>query len=318
MMVQAPKDMGEGSKIPTDPHHTPIVTQPSSSQPQKKKKSKRKQKKAIEVPSPSSEIPNEEELPITSNDLLPSQITLVDETHGRINEEDMFGVNNLDGDYVIVDVTTGENVEQSNKVAKKEVSTADPVTTAGEVVTTAVTVAGTRPKEKGIVIQEPSETHSSKLIDSSQQPSEAKDKGKGKMDNMQTKIDADCELAARLQEEERGESSIEEKSRLFVELMDKRKKHFARPRAKKIRIEGSEKAKEDSEKAKEGSSKRAGSNLEQEDAKRQRLEEENEFAELKRCLEIVLKNDDDVTIEATPISSKSPTIIDYKIYKEGT
>nr|GEU87120.1 hypothetical protein [Tanacetum cinerariifolium] len=37
-------------------------------------------------------------------------------------------------------------------------------------------------------------------------------------------MDADYELAARLQEEEQGELTIEEKSRLFVELMDKRKK----------------------------------------------------------------------------------------------
>nr|GEX00942.1 hypothetical protein [Tanacetum cinerariifolium] len=36
---------------------------------------------------------------------------------------------------------------------------------------------------------------------------------------------------------------------------------------------------------------------------------------LKRCLEIV-PEDDDVVIEATPLSSKSPTIVDYKIYKE--
>nr|GFA76148.1 hypothetical protein [Tanacetum cinerariifolium] len=43
---------------------------------------------------------------------------------------------------------------------------------------------------------------------------------------------ADCELAARLQEEDIGELSIEEKSRLF---MNKRKKHFVRLRAKKIR-----------------------------------------------------------------------------------
>nr|GFA95224.1 hypothetical protein [Tanacetum cinerariifolium]GFB01842.1 hypothetical protein [Tanacetum cinerariifolium] len=72
-----------------------------------------------------------------------------------------------------------------------------------------------------------------------------------------------------------------------------------------------------SEKAAEGSSKRAGSNLEQEDAKRQRIEEENEAVELKRCLEIILDDNDDVTIKATPISSKSSTIVDYKIYKEG-
>nr|GEX54427.1 hypothetical protein [Tanacetum cinerariifolium] len=72
-----------------------------------------------------------------------------------------------------------------------------------------------------------------------------------------------------------------------------------------------------SEKAAEGSSKRAAGKLEQEDAKRQRIEEENEFAKLKRCLEIIPDNDDNVTIEATPLSSKSPTIVDYKIYKDG-
>ncbi|GKD26996.1 hypothetical protein Tco_1233210 [Tanacetum coccineum] len=35
MMVQAQEEMGEGSAMPTDPHHTPII-QPSTSQPQKK------------------------------------------------------------------------------------------------------------------------------------------------------------------------------------------------------------------------------------------------------------------------------------------
>nr|GFA81007.1 hypothetical protein [Tanacetum cinerariifolium] len=81
--------------------------------------------------------------------------------------------------------------------------------------------------------------------------------------------------------------------------------------------EGSEKVVEGSERIKEGSSKRAASNLEQGDAKRQRLEEENESAELKRYLEIIPEDDDDVTTEATPLSSKSPTIVEYKIYKKG-
>nr|GFC75422.1 hypothetical protein [Tanacetum cinerariifolium] len=53
-------------------------------------------------------------------------------------------------------------------------------------------------------------------------------------DNTQAIMDADYEIATRLQEEERGELTIEEKSRLFVELIDKRKKYFARLRAEKI------------------------------------------------------------------------------------
>nr|GEX24068.1 hypothetical protein [Tanacetum cinerariifolium] len=74
----------------------------------------------------------------------------------------------------------------------------------------------------------------------------------------------------------------------------------------------------------EGSSKRAGQELEQESAKKHKLSKheqakvaKDDTIELKRCLEIVPEDDDDVAIEATPISSKSPTIVDYKIYKEG-
>ncbi|GJU13879.1 putative reverse transcriptase domain-containing protein [Tanacetum coccineum] len=44
MMVQALEDMGEGPGSPTNPHPTPIITQPSTSKPQKKQ-SRRKQRK---------------------------------------------------------------------------------------------------------------------------------------------------------------------------------------------------------------------------------------------------------------------------------
>nr|GFA95333.1 hypothetical protein [Tanacetum cinerariifolium] len=53
--------------------------------------------------------------------------------------------------------------------------------------------------------------------------------------NVQAMMDADYELAARLQKEELRKFTIEEKSRLFVELMDKRKKHFAKLRAEEQR-----------------------------------------------------------------------------------
>nr|GEV04034.1 putative ribonuclease H-like domain-containing protein [Tanacetum cinerariifolium] len=169
MMVHAPKEVGEGLEVPTDTHHTLIVTPPSSSQPQKKQKSRRLQRKETKVPH--IEPQTKESVPTPSNDSLPSglgdqedaskqgriaeidideDLFLIDETaqdQGKLNEEEMFGVDDLDGDKVIMDVTTGKNVKQSTKVAKKEVSTADPVTTADEVVTTAedveVTTAAT-------------------------------------------------------------------------------------------------------------------------------------------------------------------------------
>ncbi|GJR14817.1 reverse transcriptase domain-containing protein [Tanacetum coccineum] len=50
---------------------------------------------------------------------------------------------------------------------------------------------------------------------------------------------------------------------------------------------------------------------------KQKVEEDKESKELKQCLEIIPNDGDDVTIDATPLSTKSPTIVDYKIYKEG-
>nr|GFC72513.1 hypothetical protein [Tanacetum cinerariifolium] len=67
---------------------------------------------------------------------------------GRMNEEDMFRVNYLDGDEVVVDVSASEKVEQRVKVIEKEVSTTDLVTTTSEVVITVgieVTTAATTP-----------------------------------------------------------------------------------------------------------------------------------------------------------------------------
>nr|GEU76436.1 hypothetical protein [Tanacetum cinerariifolium] len=296
MMVQASEEMGEGSKVPTNTHHTPIVTQPSSSQHQKKQKSRRRQRKETEVPyikpQTKESIPTPFNYPLPSgkdriqlselmelctklSDRVPSlkqiktnqaakikklkkrvkklegkkkkrthglkrmykvglsarivssaeeglgeqedaskqgritkinaneDLSLIDKTtqdQGRLNEEEMFGVDDLDDDEVIINVTTGENVEQDATVAKKEVSTA-----AGEVVTTVegvevtaatttsqiskddVTLAQTlieikaaKPKARGVIVQDPSEFRTTSSSQPSQLP-QAKDKGKGIM-----------------------------------------------------------------------------------------------------------------------------------------
>ncbi|GJU29409.1 retrovirus-related pol polyprotein from transposon TNT 1-94 [Tanacetum coccineum] len=61
MMVQAQEEMGEGSANPTDPHHTPTIIQPSTSQPQKKQKHRKPNRKDTEVPQPSGPIENVED-----------------------------------------------------------------------------------------------------------------------------------------------------------------------------------------------------------------------------------------------------------------
>ncbi|GJU58258.1 hypothetical protein Tco_1236024 [Tanacetum coccineum] len=77
MMVQAQEEMGKGSANPTDPHHTPLITQPSTSQPQKKQKPRKPMRKDTEVPRPSGpttniadEDVNEENVSKNSNDPL--------------------------------------------------------------------------------------------------------------------------------------------------------------------------------------------------------------------------------------------------------
>ncbi|GKD34675.1 hypothetical protein Tco_1250184 [Tanacetum coccineum] len=112
-----------------------------------------------------------------------------------------------------------------------------------------------------------------------------------------TTSNADYQMAQQMQEEEQEKLSIKEKSKLFVQLLEARKKHFETIREKEKRNKPPTKAQKRNT-----------------ISKKQKLEEDKESEELKQCLEIVL---DDVTIDATPLSTKSPTIVDYKIHKEG-
>ncbi|GKE12571.1 hypothetical protein Tco_1416122 [Tanacetum coccineum] len=126
--------------------------------------------------------------------------------------------------------------EKEINVDEKEVCTADPVTTVGEVVTTAsltetttaddLTLAQTliefrsaKSKVKGVVIGEQSES----TTRTKPQQLPLKDK------------DVDYQMAQQMQLEEQEKLSIEEKSKLFVQLLEARKKHFAAIRAKEKR-----------------------------------------------------------------------------------
>ncbi|GJT73806.1 hypothetical protein Tco_1033092 [Tanacetum coccineum] len=123
------------------------------------------------------------------------------------------------------------------------VSTAEPITTAS----TLVKMRSEKSKIRGVVMQKPSETATRPTVPPQQH--DPKDKGKGKMveqekplkkkdqikDDVQAMMDVDYELAARLQAQEQGELTIKERLKLCVELIDKRKKHFARLRAEEQR-----------------------------------------------------------------------------------
>ncbi|GJS43228.1 hypothetical protein Tco_0568271 [Tanacetum coccineum] len=79
--------------------------------------------------------------------------------------------------------------------------------------------------------------------------------------------------------------------------------------SKKAEVMEESSKKVEAEIVQESSSKRAGEELEQESSKKQKVEEDKESEELKKCLEIVLDDRDDVTIKATPLSIKYPTIM---------
>ncbi|GKB50240.1 hypothetical protein Tco_0900993 [Tanacetum coccineum] len=294
---------------------------------------------------------------------------------------------------------------KSAKVQEKVNVVEEPsesITTTPTLITTTattITAVNTRPKAKGLVIHE--EEQATTPTVSSQQPSQVKaqDKGKGimveepvkkkKKDQISLDEELDFKLQAKEEEEERlvkeksqreeeaniveWDNVIKEKSKLFVQLLEARKKHFAAIREKEKRnkpptkaqkintmstylknmagykhnqlknksfdviqklfdkaikrvntfvdmdtelVKGSE-VRAEAEIAQKSSSKRAGEALEQESSKKQKLEEDKESEELKQCLEIIPDDGDDVTIDATPLSTKSPSIVNYKIYKEG-
>nr|GFA96776.1 hypothetical protein [Tanacetum cinerariifolium] len=57
MMVQPQEEIGEGTKVPTDPQHTPTIIQPATYQPQRKKRPMKSKRQDTELPQTS--VPTE-------------------------------------------------------------------------------------------------------------------------------------------------------------------------------------------------------------------------------------------------------------------
>nr|GEU61106.1 hypothetical protein [Tanacetum cinerariifolium] len=296
-----------------------------------------------------------------------AKISLDADTQRRINDDEMFGVDDLAGE-VVMDTTTGEHEEQ----IIEDVSTAEPVTTAGEVVTTTVvkvsaapttdvtedeitmaqalaalkstkpkvvvqvqeisttipasatkvTTAVLIPKAKGIVFHEQNQSQIPTI-------SSLKDKGKAKM--IEPKVPIKKKDQMRIDEEE--EFSKVQKARLLVELIEKRKKRFAALRAQEKRNKPHTKTQMRSQMStylkhmggyKQSYLKgRSYDEIKKLFDREMRKVDENvepvidDTKDLKKYMEIVPDDGDEVLIEATPLSSRSPTTIDYKIHKEG-
>ncbi|GJV93130.1 hypothetical protein Tco_1540943 [Tanacetum coccineum] len=259
-----------------------------------------------------------------------------DITLENVHDADMFGVHDLDGDEVFVEteepvVNAATTISTIPVSAVKDLSNVDMTlaqalaelkSTKPKAVTTAAitnTTAVTRHKAKGLVIQEQEQAET--LITSSKDKERiAREKEEAnaaliaQWNDIHDKVEIDHELAQRLQAEEQEELTIEEKSKLFQQLLDKRRNHFAAKRAEERRNKPPTKAQQRSI----ISMKRANTFVDMDIELVGGSEVREEGSETKEESSSKRADDgDDVTIEATPLSTKSPTIVDYKIYKEG-
>ncbi|GKD39292.1 hypothetical protein Tco_1259499 [Tanacetum coccineum] len=176
-------------------------------------------------------------------------------------------------------------------------------------------------------------------------------------DDIQAKVDADYQLAQRLQAQEQEELTDEEKARLFIQFLEQRRKHFAAKKAEEKRnkpptqdqqrkimctyLKNMEGKKPKDLKNKysnsiqkmfdkafkrvntfvdffKGSSKRAGTELEQEATKKQKVDDvqetaevddDQEIAKIKELMEIV-PDKEEVAIDAILLAVKPLSIVD--------
>ncbi|GKD07855.1 putative ribonuclease H-like domain-containing protein [Tanacetum coccineum] len=154
MMVQDQEEVGEGSEMPTDPHRTPTIIQPSTSQPQKKQNQEGQRERTLRrVESSDEEGLGEEDASkqgrIADIDA-DAGINLVS-THFDA-DTDMFGVNDLEGDEVIIETKVDHEVVFETEVASKDVNlSADEVTLAQVL----AALKSAKPKADKVMLQEP-------------------------------------------------------------------------------------------------------------------------------------------------------------------
>ncbi|GJU86695.1 putative ribonuclease H-like domain-containing protein [Tanacetum coccineum] len=367
-------EMGEGSANPTNPHHTPTIIQPSTSQPQKKQRPRKPKRKDTQIPQSSGptdnvadEAVNEEmddsleraattaasldaeqdkgggprrqetmgdtiaqtrfeNVSKTSNDPLLArgntlqscedclklnelmelctnlQQRVLDlettkttqaneiaslkrrvkklERRNKSRTHRLKRIYRVDGDEVIV-----ENVDAAATTTKTDVE----VTLAQEL----AELKCVKPMAVKVVIQEPEQgTTTTTPTTIISVPKPPQDKGKGIM------IEEAVVLKLKLiivGSKEQEELTDEEKARLFVQFLEQRRKHFAAKKAEEKRTDH-----------------------QQESSQREyHLDEDKEAAELKSLVEVISDDEEEVEIDAVPLATKSSTIFDWKIHKEG-
>nr|GEU42739.1 hypothetical protein [Tanacetum cinerariifolium] len=319
MIVQAQEEIGEGFTDPTDPHHTPTITQPSTSKPRRNKSLESQRDRTLR------------------------KLSLV------CNEQDdtsMFDVDkDLQGEEVVV-----EKEVAGKDSAIEEVNAVSIATSVTAITTTAATTPIIFMDEitlaKALI-----EIKTSKVQDKGERARQEEEANSALIEtweDIQAKVDVDYQLAERLQAEEQEQLTDAKKAKLFMDFIEKRRKFFAAKKNVEKMNKPPTKAQQRSImstylKNMDGWKLRALKNksfakieelfdkamerinnfidfktelVEEGTKKDKKMEDDKESAELKQCLEIISDDGDEVTIDATPLSVKT-LIVDYKIYKEG-
>ncbi|GJY00547.1 hypothetical protein Tco_0357565 [Tanacetum coccineum] len=342
MMVQAQQEQGEGSAMPTDPQHTPTITQPSTSQPKKTQKP-RKPKKNTEVPQPSGSTEHvaDEAINEEMDDSLVRAATTAssleaEQDSGNIiktrskatpNEAGSQGTTSGGGpkpmktpmssdtkltkdeeylqEWISSDEASLGNQEDASKQGRKinDIDKDAKITLVDEA------QGGQIWAEKRFNV---AEKEVIKLLDPSyysvnyhgraEKPTKKKDQirhDKEVSQRLQAQMQAELEEEDRLVRQRKEEANIVSWDNVLA-MIDVDYQDGASTNAKLV----------------EGSEKRTREELMQESAKKQKVDDDKEIAKLKNLME-VMPDKEEVALDAIPLAVKSPSIVDWKIHKEG-
>nr|GEY83194.1 hypothetical protein [Tanacetum cinerariifolium] len=149
----------------------------------------------------------------------------------------------------------------------------------------------------------------------------------GEEDDVQEKIDADYQLAERLQAEEQQELNDEEKAKLFMQLLEKRRKFFATKRAEEKRNKPLTLAQQrkimctylknmEGKKLTDLKNKSFDSIKKMFDrAFKRKIDDDKDTSKLQQLVKII-PDEEEVAINAIPLAVKPPSIVDWKIQKK--
>ncbi|GJW74839.1 hypothetical protein Tco_0134209 [Tanacetum coccineum] len=342
MVVHNQEEIGEGLAMPTDPHHTPIITQPSKSQPQRKqrpRKPKRKNNKIPQFSVPSDNVADEAVNEEMDDSLVraTTTATVLDAEHDRVWVSEGCIKQDEENDGLIKDA----EIHCYSALYWQELKSA---------ILSQLTSTKYPRIYKGLVFH--NTRASIYTIVSLHQPSQAKIQTMQKQNDLNLKT---CEEIVK----ERSNSSlmwewlkdcknenqksfpIKERDKLFQQLLEKRIKHVAAKREEEKgnrpptraqqrsimctylkNIEGN-KVKDLKKFFKE--SRHLSWNKRYKSRKvddvtfsryRLKVDEDKETVELQSLMEVI-PDEEEVAVDAIPLATKPPSIIDCKILKEG-